>query len=57
MATDTSTYTFTAPGGGQATVEVTLLYRRAFKALMEQKGWDMPDIVVARERIAVLPGQ
>jgi hypothetical protein len=51
MATDTSTYTFSATGGGQVTIEVTLLYRRAFKALMEQKEWDVPDIVVAQELI------
>jgi len=51
MATDTSTYTFSAPGRGQVTIEVTLLYRRAFKALMEQKEWDVPDIVVAQELI------
>ena len=51
MATDTSTYTFSAIGGGQVTIEVTLLYRRAFKALMEQKEWDVPDIVVAQELI------
>ena len=51
MATDTSTYTFSATGEGQVTIEVTLLYRRAFKALIEQKEWDVPDIVVAQELI------
>jgi len=51
MATDTSTYTFSASGGGQVTIEVTLLYRRAFMTLMEQKEWDVPDIVVAQELI------
>ena len=52
FATDTSTYTFTAPTEGEVTVEVTLLFRRAFKELMDQKGWDVPDIVM--EQVALL---
>ncbi len=46
FATDTSTYTFAAPAEGEVTVEVALLFRRAFKELMDQKGWDVPDIVM-----------
>jgi hypothetical protein len=52
FAADTSTYTFAAPGRGGATVEVTLLFRRAFKELMDQKGWESPDIVMEQ---AVVP--
>ena len=48
FATDTSTYVFAAPAGGKGTVEVTLLFRRAFIELMDQKGWDIPDIAMAR---------
>jgi len=32
-------------------VRVTLLFRRAFKALMDQKGWDVPDIVMEQQTI------
>jgi mono/diheme cytochrome c family protein len=46
--TDTSTYTFAAPYGEEVTVEVTLLLRRAFIELMDQKGWDVSDIVMER---------
>ncbi len=54
LAADRSVYTFAAPPGGPASVEVTLLFRRAFIALMDQKGWDVPDVVMARQSI-VLP--
>jgi len=49
FATDTSIYTFAAPTEGEVTVEVTLLFRRAFIELMDQKGWDVPDIVMEKE--------
>jgi hypothetical protein len=57
LATDTSTYAFAAPTGGEATVEVVLLFRRAFKELMDQKGWDVPDIVMEQEVITLSAGQ
>ncbi len=53
FATDTSTYTFAAPDEGEVTVEVTLIFRRAFIELMEQKGWDVPDIVMARQTLVM----
>lgn len=46
FAADTSTYTFAAPQDGKVSVDVKLLYRRAFKELMDQKGWDTPDIIM-----------
>jgi hypothetical protein len=49
---DSSRYTFAAPADGTATVKVTLLFRRAFITLAEQKGWDVPDILMAQ---TVLP--
>jgi len=52
FVTDTSVYTFAAPTEGEVTVKVTLLFRRAFKQLMDQKGWDVPDIVM--EQVALL---
>lgn len=45
-ASDTSAYTFAAPAEGQVKVGVRLLFRRAFKALAEQKGWTDADILM-----------
>ncbi len=45
---DTSTYLFaTTSGHGPYTLTVTLRYRRAFLDLMRQKGWNVPDIILA----------
>jgi hypothetical protein len=52
FGSDSSSYTFAAPADGTATVKVTLLFRRAFITLAEQKGWDVPDILMAQ---TVLP--
>jgi hypothetical protein len=30
------------------------MFRWAFKTLMDQKGWDVPDVVMAQERIVPL---
>ncbi len=53
LGSDTSTCTFTAPAGGSVTINVSLLYRRAFIQLMDWKGWDMPDIVMDVERVEI----
>ncbi len=53
LATDVSQYTFVAPSEGAVTVEVKLIFRRAFQQLMAWKGWDDPDIVMAQEIIVV----
>ncbi len=50
LASDKSTYVFSSPGSA-FDVTVTLLYRRAFIELMKQKGWDCPDIVIAKKTI------
>jgi hypothetical protein len=52
-ASDTSAYTFAAPEEGRVAVVATLLYRRAFKELMDQKGWDTPDIMMERHLLAI----
>jgi hypothetical protein len=44
FGSDTSTYTFAAPSAGKVTIRASLLFRRAFKELMQQKGWNVPDI-------------
>ncbi len=46
---DVSVYTFALPNKGEAEVTVTLLYRRAFRLLADQKGWDITDIVMAQQ--------
>jgi len=53
FATDTSTYTFAAPDGEEVVVEVTLLFRRAFIELMDQKGWDVPDIIMEQQTVRI----
>lgn len=53
LATDVSQYTFAAPSEGTVIVEAKLLYRRAFQQLMEWKGWNDPDIVMAQQKIVV----
>ncbi len=47
LGADTTTYRFTGPSA-EARVRVTLLFRRAFIELMDQKGWEVPDIVMER---------
>lgn len=46
LATDVSQYTFELPQGSAAQVKVTLIFRRAFQKLAEQKGWNDPDIIM-----------
>ncbi len=53
FASDASVYTFTAREDGKVQVEVTLLYRRAFKELMDQKVWDTPDILMERRVLTI----
>ena len=53
LATDTSQYVFAGPVQGPVTVKTQLVFRRAFQAVMEQKGWNDPDIVVAEETAVI----
>jgi hypothetical protein len=46
FGSDTSSFIFAAPAQDPATIEVRLLYRRAFIELMAQKGWNVPDILM-----------
>ncbi len=50
FASDKSSYAFARPQGGKALITVKLLYRRAFITLMEQKKWNVPDIVMAEKQ-------
>jgi hypothetical protein len=52
-AKDTSTYAFAAPDEGDVKIEITLLHRRAFIELMDEKGWDVLDIVMEQQQVRV----
>lgn len=52
---DTSVYEFTAPSSGTVDVEATLVFRRAFWELMEDKRWDdTPDITMEQETDSIM---
>ena len=51
METATSDYTFVTPEEGEITITVRLLYRRAFIEIMDWKGWGVPEIVIAEEKL------
>lgn len=53
FASDHSSYVFSGPEDGEATVGIRLLFRRAYKSLMDQKGWDVPDILMEQQTLLV----
>jgi hypothetical protein len=53
FATDTSQYIFEAPAEGPVTIETRLIFRRAFQKLMEEKGWDDPDITMEEDTVVI----
>ncbi len=53
FASDTNSFSFAIPAAGSAQVEVKLLYRRACITLMDQKGWNVPDMVMSQEELLV----
>ena len=58
-ATDRSEYRFLLPASplGTVAVDAALLYRRAWKAWSDAKGWNLPDQVVARWRGTIPRGK
>ncbi len=52
MGSDTTVYTFAMPED-EASVEVELLFRRAFIELADWKGWEMADILMESESLTV----
>jgi hypothetical protein len=52
LATDSSSYHFDAPAGA-VTVNVRLLFRRAFYELSQLKGWNDPDMLMEHETLQV----
>lgn len=55
LATDTTRYAFDLPAGQSAQVRARLIFRRAFQALAQQKGWTDPDILMEEATIVVAP--
>jgi len=54
LATDLANFGFRSPpGGGPVTVAARLIFRRAFKSLRVQKGWDSPDILMNEAAVVV----
>jgi hypothetical protein len=54
---DTGEFLFAAPKSKNARVDAVLIYRRAFKKLMELKGWDDPDIVMESAAVTIVQKQ
>jgi len=52
---DLSRYVFSAPASEPLDLEVRLVYRRAFRELMEQKGWQTDDILMEQYRSRLPP--
>ena len=50
---DVGEFLFIAPDSGDARIEAVLLYRRAYKKLMDLKGWREPDIVMESAAISI----
>ena len=48
-----SSFFFESPSGGEAQVQVKLIFRRAFITLMDQKGWKIPDVVMGQTELTV----
>jgi hypothetical protein len=49
--TDTTSFQYVDPNEGKLSFNVKLIYRRAFIELMDQKGWDVPDIMMEEQWI------
>jgi hypothetical protein len=50
---DTSSYSFELGSEDEVTVQVRLVFRRAFIEIMDQKAWDAPDILMEEAIITV----
>ena len=50
---DVGEFLFIAPDSGDVRIEAVLLYRRAYKKLMELKGWSEPDIVMESAAVSI----
>lgn len=53
MGQDRTRYRFAASPGGEATVKVRWLFRRAYIPLMDQTGWTDPDMLMESKFLAL----
>ena len=53
--TDVGEFLFAAPDSGDVRIEAVLLYRRAYKKLMDIKGWNEPDVVMESAAVSISP--
>ncbi len=53
LATDETTYVFALPAEAEVWLDVKLTLRRAFIDLMDVKGWDTPDKLLAEYRVTI----
>jgi hypothetical protein len=53
LESDQSTYSFGAPDSETVTIKISLIFRRAPKELMDQKGWAVPDIIMAEQTLSL----
>jgi hypothetical protein len=53
FATDATQFRFAIPEQADVKVEIKLLFRRAFKALMDQKRMKVPDIIMAEKAFKI----
>ncbi len=57
LAEDASTYRFAAPpDAGEIRLRARVVLRRLFYDIAQQKGWDIPDVVVAEATLAAANG-
>ena len=54
FGSDESSFVFEASPGKEVTIDVNLIYRRAYFELMRQKGWTDPDIVMEHRRVKLV---
>ncbi|MCK4823159.1 hypothetical protein KA005_45785, partial [bacterium] len=53
---DTSHYTFNIPDeAGDIQVSAQLIFRRTFQSIADQKGWDIPDIIMEENSLTLSP--
>lgn len=51
FAEDRSAYRFVLPESGTVVIDISLYFRRSFRALAEWKAWSDPDVLMASQRL------
>lgn len=53
LETQTAEFVFEIPENSAATINTSLIYRRVFYDIMQQKGWNSPDILMEQQTIEI----